>query len=167
MAVQSALTGHLVFSTLHTNDAASAITRLTDLGVPSYLISATVIGVLAQRLVRTLCPSCKQPDEAVSPAMLADAIKPWRINGRMQPYKPVGCLDCRMTGFKGRVGLYELLPVSEAIRAAMHPTVDMSKVRQSAAKEGLRPLRLSGVMKVAEGVTTLDEVLRNTPQWET
>ncbi len=166
MAIQSSLTGHLVFSTLHTNDAASAITRLTDLGVPSYLISATVIGVLAQRLVRTLCPHCKQPDTGLDEIALAEAIKPWRINGKVGAYKPVGCLDCRMTGFKGRVGLYELLPVSEHIRGAMHPVVDMSALRRTAAKEGLRPLRLSGVMKVAEGLTTLDEVLRNTPQWE-
>jgi general secretion pathway protein E len=167
MAIQSSLTGHLVFSTLHTNDAASAITRLTDLGVAPYLISATVIGVLAQRLVRTLCPHCKQPDDSVKPEMLAEAIKPWRLNGSLQPYKPVGCLECRMTGFKGRVGLYELLPVTEAIRGAMHPTIDMARLRQTAAKEGLRPLRPAGVMKVAEGVTTLEEVLRNTPQWET
>ena len=166
MAIQAALTGHLVFSTLHTNDAASAITRLTDLGVPPYLISATLIGVLAQRLVRTLCPHCKQPDEGVQLDTLADAIKPWRMSGKGLPYKPVGCLDCRMTGFKGRVGLYELLPVSEAVRGAMHPAVDMASLRRFAAKEGLRPLRLSGVMKVAEGLTTLDEVLRNTPQWE-
>ncbi len=166
MAIQSSLTGHLVFSTLHTNDAASAITRLTDLGVPSYLISATVIGVLAQRLVRTLCPACKQPDDQLDPATLAEAIKPWRMNGKINAYKPVGCLDCRMTGFKGRVGLYELLPVSESVRTAMHPDVDMARIRKVAAKDGLRPLRLSGVMKVAEGITTLDEVLRNTPQWE-
>ncbi|WP_374317253.1 GspE/PulE family protein [Aquabacterium sp.] len=166
MAIQAALTGHLVFSTLHTNDAVSAITRLTDIGVAPYLISATVIGVLAQRLVRTLCPSCRQPDDALSSETMADAIKPWRMNGTLHPYKPVGCLDCRMTGFKGRVGLYEMLPVSDAMRAAMHPTVDMAKLRQTAAQEGLRPLRLSGVMKVAEGLTTLDEVLRNTPQWE-
>ncbi|MBI2732578.1 MAG: type II/IV secretion system protein, partial [Aquabacterium sp.] len=166
MAIQSSLTGHLVFSTLHTNDAASAITRLTDLGVPSYLISATVIGVLAQRLVRTLCPSCKQPDDQLDPATLAEAIKPWRMNGKINAYKPVGCLECRMTGFKGRVGLYELLPVSEAIRGGMHPQVDMARIRKQAAKDGLRPLRLAGVMKVAEGLTTLDEVLRNTPQWE-
>jgi general secretion pathway protein E len=166
MAIQASLTGHLVFSTLHTNDAASAITRLTDLGVPPYLISATVIGVLAQRLVRTLCVNCKQPDDQLDPDTLAEAIKPWRMNGKVNAYKPVGCLDCRMTGFKGRVGLYELLPVSETIRGAMHPSIDMTRIRKTAAKDGLRPLRLSGVMKVAEGVTTLDEVLRNTPQWE-
>ena len=166
MAIQASLTGHLVFSTLHTNDAASAITRLTDLGVPSYLISATVIGVLAQRLVRTLCPHCKRPDDQLDSETLGEAIRPWRMNGHIGAYKPVGCLECRMTGFKGRVGLYELLPVSEGVRGAMHPQVDMSRLRKTAAKEGLRPLRLSGVMKVAEGLTTLDEVLRNTPQWE-
>ena len=105
MAIQAALTGHLVFSTLHTNDAASAITRLIDLGVPPYLISATVIGVLAQRLVRTLCPHCKQPDEASSRETLAEAIQPWRMSGGYRPYKPVGCLECRMTGFRGRAGL--------------------------------------------------------------
>ena len=167
MAIQASLTGHLVFSTLHTNDAASAITRLTDLGVPPYLISATVIGVLAQRLVRTLCPSCKQPDHDLTPETLAEVIRPWRMNGKIQPYKPVGCLECRMTGYKGRVGLYELLPVSEGVRHAMHPGIDMHALRKTAAKEGLRPLRLSGAMKVAEGLTTLEEVLRNTPQWET
>ncbi len=166
MAIQAALTGHLVFSTLHTNDAVSAITRLTDIGVAPYLISATVIGVLAQRLVRTLCPACKKPDEALAPETLAASIKPWRMNGTLRPYQPVGCLECRMTGFKGRVGLYELLPITEPLRAAMNPTVDMAKLRQAAAQEGLRPLRLSGVMKVSEGVTTLDEILRNTPQWE-
>ena len=166
MAIQAALTGHLVFSTLHTNDAVSAITRLTDIGVAPYLISATVIGVLAQRLVRTLCSACKKPDEALSPETLAASIKPWRMNGTLRPYQPVGCLECRMTGFKGRVGLYELLPITEALRNAMNPTVDMAKLRQAAAQEGLRPLRLSGVMKVSEGVTTLEEILRNTPQWE-
>ena len=166
MAIQSALTGHLVFSTLHTNDAASAITRLTDIGVAPYLISATVIGVMAQRLVRTLCPHCKVPDEAASLDALADAIKPWRLNGTPRPYKPVGCLDCRMTGFKGRVGLYELLPITEGVRQGMHPEVDMARIRRSAVQDGLRPLRLAGAMKVAEGLTTLEEVLRNTPQWE-
>ena len=97
---------------------------------------------------------------------LTDAIKPWRLNGTPRPYKPVGCLDCRMTGFKGRVGLYELLPVTEGIRQAMHPAVDMARIKQTAVKEGLKPLRLAGAMKVAEGLTTLEEVLRNTPQWE-
>ncbi|MCU7373027.1 GspE/PulE family protein [Paucibacter sp. O1-1] len=167
MAIQAALTGHLVFSTLHTNDAASAITRLTDLGVPPYLISATVIGVLAQRLVRTLCDHCKVPDPAVTRDTLNEMLKPWRMNGGVKPYKPVGCLDCRNTGYRGRAGLYELLTVSEAVKATLHPSPDISALRRQAMQEGLRPLRLAGAMKVAEGMTTLEEVLRSTPQWET
>ncbi len=166
MAIQAALTGHLVFSTLHTNDAASAITRLVDLGVAPYLIGSTVIGVLAQRLVRTLCPSCKQPDEATTREMIDEVIKPWRLNGGVKPYKPVGCLECRMTGYRGRAGLYELLTVGDAARSFIHPVPDAAKLRQQALQEGLRPLRLAGAMKVAEGVTTLEEVLRATPAWE-
>nr|WP_249937349.1 GspE/PulE family protein [Roseateles sp. DAIF2] len=166
MAIQAALTGHLVFSTLHTNDAASAITRLTDLGVPPYLITATVIGVLAQRLVRTLCPACKQPDPELTREGLNEMFKPWRMSGGVKPYKPVGCLDCRNTGYRGRAGLFELLTVSEAAKGAIHPTPDISALRRQAMQEGLRPLRLAGAMKVAAGLTTLDEVLRSTPQWE-
>ena len=167
MAIQAALTGHLVFSTLHTNDAASAITRLTDLGVPSYLISATVIGVLAQRLVRTLCSHCKVPDPNVTRDTLNEMLKHWRMNGGVKPYKPVGCLECRNTGYRGRAGLYELLTISEAVKGHLHPTTDISALRRQAMQEGLRPLRLAGAMKVAEGMTTLEEVLRSTPQWET
>jgi len=166
MAIQAALTGHLVFSTLHTNDAASAITRLSDLGVPPYLIGATVIGVLAQRLVRTLCIACKQPDEVTTAESIDEVIKPWRINGKVKPYKPVGCLECRMTGYRGRAGLYELLSVSDAANACIHPTPDISKLRKQALSEGLRPLRLAGAMKVAEGQTTIEEVLRATPAWD-
>ncbi len=166
MAIQAALTGHLVFSTLHTNDAASAITRLVDLGVPAYLIGATVIGVLAQRLVRTLCPACKQPDEATGSEAINEVIKPWTINGKVRPYKPVGCLECRMTGFRGRAGLYELLDITEAARGTISPVPDVSKLRQQALADGLRPLRLAGAMKVAEGQTTIEEVLRSTPRWD-
>ena len=166
MAIQAALTGLLVFSTLHTNDAVSAVTRLTDLGVPPYLIGATLIGVLAQRLVRTLCTSCKQADESTTAETLAEVVKPWRMSGSVRPYKPVGCLECRMTGYRGRAGLYELLTVSDAARQAMHPTLDAAKLRQQALQDGLRPLRLAGAMKVAEGVTTLDEVMSATPVWE-
>ncbi len=151
---------------ISTNDAASAVTRLVDIGVPEYLISATVIGVLAQRLVRTLCPACKVPDDDMDAALLNDMAKPWRMSGQIRAYRPVGCLQCRSTGFKGRVGLYELLPITPALRQAMHPVADMAKLRQAAVQEGLKPLRLAGLMKVAEGVTTLEEVLRNTPQWD-
>ena len=166
MAIQAALTGHLVFSTLHTNDAASAITRMNDLGVAPYLIGSTLIGVLAQRLVRTLCPSCKVPDEETSRDMIDVAIKPWRMNGVVRPYKPVGCLECRMTGFRGRAGLYELLTMTEPARGAIQPLPDIAKLRQQALQDGMRPLRLAGAMKVAEGLTTIEEVLRATPAWE-
>ena len=167
MAIQAALTGHLVFSTLHTNDAVSAITRLTDLGVPSYLISATLIGVLAQRLVRTLCHHCKVPDPSVTRDTLNEMLKHWRMSGGVKPYKAVGCIECRHTGYRGRAGLYELLTVGEAVKTHLHPTPNISALQRQAMQEGLRPLRLAGAMKVAEGATTLDEILRSTPQWPT
>jgi general secretion pathway protein E len=166
MAIQAALTGHLVFSTLHTNDAVGAITRLADLGVPSYLISATVIGVLAQRLARTLCPACKARDESITRESLHEAVKPWRLSGGVRPYKAVGCLECRHTGYRGRAGLYELLVMTDASRAAVHPALDASALRRQAMRDGMRPLRLAGAMKVAEGLTTMEEVLGNTPQIE-
>ncbi|MES2958729.1 MAG: GspE/PulE family protein [Pseudomonadota bacterium] len=166
MAIQAALTGHLVFSTLHTNDAAAAITRLADLGVPPYLISATVIGVLAQRLARTLCPACKQPDSSESSAAtLTQALLPWKLKGAPRIFKPVGCLECRMTGYRGRAGLYELMGMSEAARACVHPTMDEDALRRQSVADGMHPLRAAGAMKVAEGATTLEEVLRTTPAW--
>ena len=163
MAIQAALTGHLVFSTLHTNDAVGAVTRLADLGVPGYLISATVIGVLAQRLARTLCPACKARDEATTRQALDEIVRPWRLAGGVRAYKPVGCLECRNTGYRGRAGLYELFVMSEAARQAIHPVLDAAALRRQAMKDGLRPLRLAGAMKVAEGQTSVDEVLRSTP----
>ena len=165
MAIQAALTGHLVFSTLHTNDAASAVTRLLDLGVPSYLIGGTLIGVLAQRLVRTLCRHCKVSDPTVTRATLNEMLKHWRISGGVKPCRPVGCLECRNTGFLGRAGLYELLTISEVIKACLHPAAEMPSLRRQALQDGMRPLRLAGAMKVAEGLTTIGEVLRSTPAW--
>ena len=167
MAVQAALTGHLVFSTLHTNDAPSALTRLMELGVPPYLRSATILGVLAQRLVRTLCPHCRQPDEQGSQPLLADVIKPWKINAAdYRPYKPVGCVDCRMTGFRGRMGIYELLTVSDAFKDRVRADVDLAALRQQAIADGMRPLRLAGALRAAEGLTTLQEVIAATPPLE-
>ncbi len=166
MATRAALTGHLVFSTLHSNDAASAITRLADLGVAPFLISATVVGVLAQRLVRTLCPSCKELDVTGTGAQrLKEALWPWTLTGEPQVCRPVGCLDCRMTGYQGRAGLYELMSMTEEARAHVHPTVREDLLRRQAEADGMRPLRAAGAMKVAEGVTTLEEVLRTTPPW--
>jgi general secretion pathway protein E len=166
MAIQAALTGHLVFSTLHTNDAVGAITRLADLGVPGYLIGATVIGVLAQRLARTLCPACKARDETTTRAQLDAIVAPWHLSGGVRPSRPVGCLECRQTGFRGRAGLYELFVMTEQARRAIHPVLDVEALRRQAVKDGMRPLRLAGAMKVAEGLTTLDEVLRSTPALE-
>jgi general secretion pathway protein E len=163
MAVQAALTGHLVFSTLHTNDAPSAITRLMELGVPSYLINATMLGVLAQRLVRTLCKQCRDKDEDNSRAAIDEVIKPWKISGSYKPMKPVGCVDCRMTGFLGRTGLYELLTVTETFRDKVTSGASGDALRRQAIADGMRPLRLAGALRVAEGITTLDEVLTTTP----
>jgi general secretion pathway protein E len=163
MAVQAALTGHLVFSTLHTNDAPSAVSRLMELGVPSYLINATVLGVLAQRLVRTLCSNCREPDEAAQRETLAALVKPWQISGGYRPYKPVGCVDCRMTGFRGRMGLYELLTVTEGFKEKVSKEPNIDALRRQAVSEGMRPLRLGGALKVAEGLTTIEEILASTP----
>ena len=163
MAVQAALTGHLVFSTLHTNDAPSAVSRLMELGVPSYLINATLLGVLAQRLVRTLCAQCREKDEGSSREALAEVVKPWQINGAYQPYKPAGCVDCRMTGFLGRMGLYELLTVTEAFKDKVTREPNIDALRRQAVADGMRPLRLAGALKVAEGVTTIEEILSTTP----
>jgi general secretion pathway protein E len=166
MAVQAALTGHLVFSSLHTNDAPSAITRLMELGIPPYLINATMLGVLAQRLVRTLCKQCRQPDESASRDALDAVVKPWKISGGYKPYKPVGCVDCRMTGFLGRMGLYELLTVSEPFKDKVTQSPGIDSLRRQAVADGMRPLRLAGALRVAEGLTTLEEVLTATPPLE-
>jgi len=167
MAVQAALTGHLVFTTLHTNDAPSAIMRLMELGIPPYLINATVLGVLAQRLVRTLCPACRVREDPAntqaSSQALADLVKPWKVSGSYRPYQPVGCVDCRMTGFRGRMGLYELLVVTEAFKDQVSREPHLEALRQQAVSDGMRPLRLAGAARVAEGLTTLDEVLAATP----
>ncbi|MFM1907151.1 MAG: hypothetical protein RLZZ591_828 [Pseudomonadota bacterium] len=163
MAVQAALTGHLVFSTLHTNDAPSAVTRLMELGIEPYLINATLLGVLAQRLVRTLCKHCKQPDEDADPQALADVIKPWQLQGNYRPYKAVGCVDCRMTGFMGRMGLYELMVVGETFRQQVVGSGTMDALKRQALADGMRPLRLAGALRVAEGMTVLEEVLSATP----
>ncbi|MDD5329369.1 MAG: GspE/PulE family protein [Sulfuricella sp.] len=162
MAIQAALTGHLVLSTLHTNDAPSAISRLLDLGVPPYLINATLLGVMAQRLVRTLCPHCKER-EALDGAAWEALVKPWKAAAPAQGNAPRGCLECRMTGYLGRIGLYEMLVMSPALRALVKPACDVAALRELAYKEGMKPLRISGAMKVAGGLTTIEEVLKVAP----
>lgn len=165
MAVQAALTGHLVLSTLHTNDAPSAISRLLDLGVPSFLIKNTVLGVMAQRLVRTLCPHCKvegQIDEGDWNALVA----PWKAPLPKSTLQAEGCLECRNTGYLGRQGLYEILPVTPAVAKHIRDDADITQLRNAAMREGMRTLRLSGAQKIASGMTTMEEVMRVAPPIE-
>lgn len=163
MAIQAALTGHLVFTTLHTNDAPSAITRLLELGVPSYLIKATVVGVVAQRLVRVLCPHCKT-ETRVTEDEWKIITNPFKMRVPKVVSQSVGCLECRETGFKGRQGIYEVMPMSEALQRFVDDKSDLPKLRQEAYKEGMHSLRLSGALKVSSGITTINEVLRVTPE---
>ncbi len=165
MAVQAALTGHLVISTLHTNDAPTAITRLLDLGVPSYMIKATVLGVMAQRLVRTLCPHCKQEAEVDIDAWQLLTL-PFRVKPPQQVCEPAGCLECRDTGFLGRMGIYEVLPLTERVQPHIREDVDLAGLRKQAIRDGMRTLRLSGAQKVGAGLTTINEVLRVVPMAE-
>jgi len=158
VAVQAALTGHLVLSTLHTNDAPSAVTRLLDLGVPSFLLKAVVIGVVAQRLVRRLCPHCKRP-------VTLDSDRWFDITGGapiLPPdtaFEPTGCLECRETGYLGRVGIYEIMPLSATLKKQIHDNTDGAALRNQAVREGMTPLRLAGCKKIAEGLTSVEEVL--------
>ena len=165
MAIQAALTGHLVLSTLHTNDAPSAITRLLDLGVPSYLIQSTVVGVMAQRLVRTLCPNCKKPGgmRAEDETAWARLVQPWKSAKPTQIYHPQGCLECRRTGYQGRVGLYEILTLSPEVKTLITEGMDLARLRDQAIKEGMKPLRIAGARKIATGQTTLEEVMKVAP----
>ncbi|MCO1333370.1 GspE/PulE family protein [Microbulbifer sp. OS29] len=162
MAVQAALTGHLVISTLHTNDAPTAVTRLLDLGLPHYLLKSTILGVMAQRLVRTLCPACKREDQ-IEEADWHSLVRPWRAPLPDKIYQPEGCLECRNTGYRGRQGIYEILPFSESVQAIITPDCDLQQLRRQAMREGMNSLRLSGARKVAAGLTTVSEVLRVAP----
>jgi len=163
MAVQAALTGHLVLSTLHTNDAPTAVTRLLDLGVPSYLLNSTLLGVMAQRLIRTLCPNCKKPADPPDEETWRMLTAPFRAELPQHTHQPVGCLECRMTGYFGRMGLYEIMTLSPALRRLIHADAEDSKIRDQAYKEGMKPLRVSGAMKIAGGLSTPDEVVKVAP----
>lgn len=164
MAIQAALTGHLVFSTLHTNDAPLAITRLLELGVAPYLLKATLIGVMAQRLVRVLCSHCKVKHDTDKEGW--DGLTgPWKASMPKTVYEPVGCQDCRETGFKGREGIYEVMPFSNTLKALSDDKSDLPRLRNQAYKEGMFSLRLSGAQKIAVGSTTVNEVLRVAPEF--
>ena len=166
MAIQSALTGHLVLSTLHTNDAPTVVTRLLDLGVPAYLLNSTLLGVMAQRLVRTLCVHCKEKmpfDDPLKIKIWHDTVSPWKGDPPIDVYKAVGCVECRNTGFMGRIGIYEILLMTPEIKRLIVADADLAAITAEAYKSGMKPLRLSGAMKVAQGITTLEEVLKVAP----
>ncbi|MEX2353206.1 MAG: ATPase, T2SS/T4P/T4SS family, partial [Gammaproteobacteria bacterium] len=158
----AALTGHLVLSSLHTNDAPSTITRLIDIGAQPYLVGATLLGVLAQRLVRTLCPHCKAPAEVDRDAW-ERLIAPARTRVPESIYKPVGCDECRHTGYLGRIGIYETLFADKAIRKLINTTNDLQLYYDAAEKQGMHNLRISGAQKVAKGLTTLEEIYSVVP----
>ena len=163
IAIQAALTGHLVFSSLHTNDAPSAITRLLELGVPAYLVKASLIGVVAQRLVRILCPHCKREAE-VDGEIWKSLTANWETSMPAKVYEPAGCPECRETGFKGRQGIYEIMPFSDRLQSLSDDPGMLSELRRQAYREGMCSLRLSGARKVAAGQTSMLEVLRVAPQ---
>jgi len=162
MAVQAALTGHLVISTVHTNDAPSAVSRMLELGVPAYLIRATVIGIMAQRLVRTLCEHCKTAT-TIDSDVWNELTQPWNVAKPNKVFKADGCLECRNTGYYGRQGLYEILPLSRDLSQLVVDDLNLDELRQCGMREGMRTLRLAGAKKIAAGYTTPEEVLRVTP----
>lgn len=167
MAVQASLTGHLVLSTLHTNDAPSSLTRLHDLGIQPFLTSATILGVMAQRLLRTLCPHCKKALDVTADSEIAiqwqELVQPWRAPVPAQIYIAQGCEHCRHTGYQGRIGLYEIMPLSNELKKLVAADANLDVLKQQAYREGVQPLRLSGAKRISEGVTTLEEVMRVVP----
>ena len=162
MAIQAALTGHLVLSTLHTNDAPSAISRLQELGVAPYLIKATLLGVMAQRLVRVLCPDCKT-EQALARSDWQSFAPDWAEPSPARACRAVGCVECRDTGYRGRTGVYEMMLMSPRLKALIGSQTDACALHHLACSEGMQPLRLAAAHKVATGMTTLEEALRVTP----
>jgi type IV pilus assembly protein PilB len=159
MGIQASLTGHLVFSTLHTNDAPGAITRMIDMGVPSYLVSGSVIGILAQRLVRVICPKCKQPHTPRESELQSAGITPEQAASATF-MKGRGCNHCGGGGYRGRLGIFELLTMSSRIRELAFQGASTQDIRKEAIKRGMTTLYDDGIRKVCEGITTLDEVFR-------
>ncbi|MBS1169316.1 MAG: type secretion system protein [Burkholderiaceae bacterium] len=162
MAIQAALTGHLVLSTLHTNDAPSSVMRLLELGVPFYLLEATLSGIMAQRLVRTLCPECKQVGGELLDDVWHSLTEGWDIPKPKTVYRPVGCPECRQTGYRGRTGIYELVAITQAFASLIRENTDQFALRRQGIKDGMKPLRIAGALKIIDGVTTAEEVLKVT-----
>jgi type II secretory ATPase GspE/PulE/Tfp pilus assembly ATPase PilB-like protein len=159
IAIRAALTGHLVFSTLHTNDAAGAVTRLIDMGIEPFLVASSVEGLVAQRLVRRLCPACKRPRK-VDTAFLETAGFPMDRLNEGTIYEPAGCEECRGTGFRGRTGVYELIVINDSLRPLIVARASANEIKATALREGMHTLRDDGWNKVLAGVTTIEEVLR-------
>lgn len=164
MAVQAALTGHLVISTLHTNDAPTAISRLLDLGMPVHLLKATLNGIMAQRLMRTLCMNCRV-QVATDAHAWQELVQPFKLAAPKQVYQPGGCLECRNTGYAGRQGVYEIMPLTKQLMSNISATGDIQTLRETAVKMGMKPLRLAGAEKVIMGITSIEEVMCVTPKW--
>jgi len=164
IAIQAALTGHLVFSTLHTNDAPSAITRLTNMGVPAFLVSTAVQAIMAQRLVRTLCPKCREEHTPKPSELDAIGLREEEIGSRPL-YQSVGCGECEHTGYRGRIGIYELLEMNEEIRELAFQRVPYVQLRDAAIGSGMTTLQRDGVRKILAGRTSIEEVLRVTAEY--
>ncbi len=160
ISINSALTGHLVFSTLHTNDAPGAVTRLLDMGIEGFLVSSSLIGVLAQRLVRVICPACKEPFEP--PEQLMEKIV--KSLGDVTTYHGTGCTECRDTGYRGRTGIFELMSIDEEIRRLILERAGSDVIRERSVAKGMQTLAESGWQKVREGITTIEEVMRVTQE---
>lgn len=161
IAIQSALTGHLVFSTLHTNDAAGAVSRLLEMGAEDYLISSCLIGLMAQRLVRVLCPHCRVPSRPEPHVLVEMGIDPAE-SSEVEIYECKGCEKCAHTGYRGRTGIYELLPVTDNIKALILNKSDAGAIKRKAIENGMRTLRQDGWLKVKKGITSVSEVVRVT-----
>jgi type IV pilus assembly protein PilB len=158
IAIKAAQTGHLVLSTLHTNDAPATLARLANMGVAAFNIASSVILITAQRLARKLCSTCKRPEEIPAEALLGAGFTEEQLDGSWEPFGPVGCDLCKGTGYKGRVGIYEVMPISEEMRLVIMRNGSAIDIANQARKEGVRNLRLSGLLKVKQGMTSLEEI---------
>jgi type IV pilus assembly protein PilB len=161
IAIRAALTGHLVFSTLHTNDSPSTVARLVDMGIPAFLVSSSLLLIVAQRLARRVCQDCKEPYDADESALVPYGHVPTGI-GRTSFYKGKGCQHCNFTGMKGRIAIYEILPVNDEIRDLILHNAPVDALAEAAKRNGMKTLRQAGLMKVLEGTTTIEEVLKVT-----
>jgi type IV pilus assembly protein PilB len=158
IAIKAAQTGHLVLSTLHTNDAPTTLTRLLNMGVAPFNVASSVILITAQRLGRKLCPQCKQPEDIPPEALLRAGFREEDLDGTWQPYGPIGCDHCKGTGYKGRVGVYQVMPISDDMRLLIMRSGNALDIAEQAKKESIRDLRQSGLIKVRQGITSLEEI---------